>query len=131
MVAASERNAVKFELSGGEKGDAPEDRNFLLKIGKQKKRKLLLMDKAYEGDETHELAESLNFIPVVPPKSNRKEPWLYDKILYKKRNEVERIFNRMKRFRRIYTRYDKLDIISYSFIFLAFIFDALFYVNTL
>jgi hypothetical protein len=42
MIAASERNAVKFELSGEEKGDAPEGRNLLLKIGKQKKRKLLL-----------------------------------------------------------------------------------------
>jgi hypothetical protein len=40
-------------------------------------KKLLLMGKAYEGDEIRELAESLNFVPAVPPKSNRKEPWMY------------------------------------------------------
>ena len=48
---------------------------------------------------------------VVPPKKNFKEQWAYDKELYKKRNEVERFFRRLKRFRRIFTRYDKLDIL--------------------
>ena len=47
---------------------------------------------------------------VVPPKKNFKEQWAYDKE-HKKRNEVERFFRRLKRFRRIFTRYDKLDIL--------------------
>ena len=37
-------------------------------------------------------------MPVVPPKSNRKDPWDYDKELYKQRNQVERLFRRIKRF---------------------------------
>jgi hypothetical protein len=35
-------------------------------------------------------------IPVVPPKSTRKDPWGYDRALYKKQNEVERLFRRLK-----------------------------------
>ncbi|MDR2982857.1 MAG: transposase, partial [Puniceicoccales bacterium] len=67
----------------------------------------------------------LGYIPVVPPKSNRKNPWEYDRILYKQRNQVERFFRRIKRYRRVFTRYDKLDMRFLSFIFLALIMDAL------
>ena len=52
----------------------------------------LLMDRAYEGDETRALAVELGYMPVVPPKSNRKDPWDYDKELYKQRNQVESLF---------------------------------------
>jgi transposase len=115
---------VIFSLSGGQAGDAPEGRKLLLR-GKVKRSTLLLMDRAYEGDETRNLAVQLGYVPVVPPKSNRKEPWKYDKQAYKLRNEAERIFRRIKRFRRVFTRYDKLDIIFSNFILLALIVDAL------
>ncbi len=85
----------------------------------------LLMDRAYEGDETRALAVELGYIPVVPPKRNRKNPWDYDKQLYKQRNQAERLFRRIKRFRRIFTRYDKLDVIFLAFISFALIIDAL------
>ena len=84
------------------------------------------MDRAYEDDKTRALATEQGFIPVVPPKKNRKEPWDYDKDLYKRRNEVERYFLRLKRFRKVFTRYDKLDVIFLASIMLAMIFDALF-----
>ena len=70
----------------------------------------LLMDRAYEGDKMRAVAKKLGYNPVVPPKKNRIDPWEYDRILYKRRNEVERFFRRIKRFRRVFTRYDKLDI---------------------
>ena len=82
------------------------------------------MDKAYEGDETRQKAVAQGFIPVVPPKSNRKNPWEYDKKLYKQRNEIERYFLRLKRFRRVFTRYDKLDAMYAGFIIFAMLFDA-------
>ena len=129
MVAASDRNAVSFELSGGNAHDAPEGRRLLKKRGKVRKGTLLLMDRAYEGDETRLLAIELGYTPVVPPKSNRKDPWEYDKRLYKSRNQVERLFRRIKRFRRIFTRYDKLDSLFLAFVLLALIFDNLVYVN--
>lgn len=83
------------------------------------------MDRAYEDDKTRTLAIQRGFIPVVPPKKNRKEPWEYDKELYKRRNEIERFFLRIKRFRKVFTRYDKLDIIYLAVVTLPMIFDAI------
>lgn len=85
----------------------------------------LLMDKAYEGDQTRQLALDLGFLPVVPPKSNRLKPWEYDREMYKRRNEVERLFRRLKGFRRVFSRFDKLDIMFLGFIHLALIVDGL------
>lgn len=83
------------------------------------------MDRAYEDDKTRELAVKQGFVPIVPPKRNRKKPWEYDKELYKRRNEVERYFLRIKRFRRVFTRYDKLDALYLGNLTLAMIFDAI------
>lgn len=90
-----------------------------------KAHRYLIMDRAYEGDETRALAVSLGYIPVVPPKKNRKDPWEYDQKTYKQRNEVERFFLRIKRFRRVFTRYDKLDIVFAGFILFAMIIDSI------
>jgi transposase len=87
------------------------------------------MDKAYEGDETRQLVLELEMTPVVPPKSNRLTPWEYDREMYKKRNEVERLFRRLKGFRRIFSRFEKLDVVFMFFIHFALIADALISVN--
>ncbi len=79
------------------------------------------MDRAYEGDETRNLVSELGFSPIVLPKSSRTEPLKYDKNLYKKRDEVEWLLRRLKIFRRIFTRFDKLDIIFIEFIVFALI----------
>ncbi len=80
------------------------------------------MDRAYHGDRTRQLARDLGYRPVAPP---RNPSWSYDRALYRRRNEVERFFCRLKRFRRVATRYDELDIIFLSFVHLALIWDAL------
>ncbi len=85
----------------------------------------LLMDKAYEDNLTRQLVLDLGMIPVVPPKSNRIEPWEYDRALYKKRNEIERLFRRLKGFRRIFSRFEKLDVIFLAFLQFALIIEAL------
>ena len=72
-----------------------------------------------------EKALEKGYSPVVPPKSNRKEPWKYDKERYKQRNAIERYFLRLKRFRKIFTRYDKLDVLFSGFIYFAMIVDAI------
>ena len=125
MVAASDRDGVSFSLSAGNRGDAPEGQTLLQSLGPVDHPVYLLMDRAYEGDETRALAVELGYIPVVPPKRNRKNPWDYDKQLYKQRNQVERLFRRLKRFRRIFTRYDKLDVIFLAFVYFALVIDAL------
>ena len=91
MVAASDRDGVIFALSAGNCGDAPEGRALWEQPGPVEHSVYLLMDRAYEGDETRALAMRLGYIPVVPPKSNRRNPWNYDKQMYKQRNQVERL----------------------------------------
>lgn len=76
------------------------------------------MDRAYEGNETRQLAQDLGFLPVVPPKSNLVEPWEYDRAMYKRRNEIER-------FGRIFSRFEKLDTMLIAFIHFALIIEAL------
>lgn len=71
----------------------------------------MLMDRAYEGDATRQLVLDLGMDPVAPPKSNRVEPWDYDRALYKKRNEIERLFRRLKGFRTIFSRFEKFDVL--------------------
>ena len=78
MVAASDRDGVIFTLSAGNCGDAPEGRALLQRLGPVDHSVYLLMDRAYEGDETRALAMELGYVPVVPPKSNCKHPWNYD-----------------------------------------------------
>lgn len=92
---------------------------------REKAHRYLIMDRAYEGDKTRLLAINRGYIPVVPPQRNRKSPWEYDRKLYKRRNTVERFFLRIKRFRKIFTRYDKLDVIFSGFVLFAMIIDAI------
>ncbi len=106
MVTAADRSAVCFSLSGGEAHDSPEGIALLDRIERIPEQKYILMDRAYEGDNMRGKAQEKGYSPVVPPKSNRKDPWKYDREKYKQRNEIERYFLRLKRFRKILTRYD-------------------------
>jgi transposase len=85
----------------------------------------LLMDRAYEGDATRELAVELGYVPVVPPKHNRLTPWAYDRALYTRRHEIERLFRRLKGFRRLFSRCKKLDVMFVAFITVALIIEGL------
>ena len=67
----------------------------------------------------------LGMIPVAPPKSSRITPREYDRALYKKRNEVERLFRRLTGFRRIFSRFEKLDVVFLAFLHFALIVEAL------
>ena len=129
MVTASDRSAVVFSLSAGNAHDAPQGELLLEQTVRLAEQTYMLMDRAYEGDSTRAKVIEKGFIPVVPPKTNRKEPWEYDKQRYKQRNEIERYFRRLKCFRRIFTRYDKLDYVFSGFILLAMIIDAIICVN--
>jgi transposase len=125
MVSANSRTALTFSLSPGNAHDAPEGRKLLEQFGPTESKIPIIMDRAYEGDPNRQLALDLGFIPVVPPKANRKEPWEYDRELYKKRNEIERLFRRLKGFRRIFSRFEKLDVVFMAFIHFALIVEFL------
>jgi transposase len=92
MVAADARTAIVFALSPGHDHDAPHGRALLEELGPMPEGLPMLMDRAYEGNETRQLVLDLGMIPVVPPKSTRLHPWDYDHAIYKKRNEIERLF---------------------------------------
>jgi len=85
----------------------------------------LVMDGAYDDGQTLQLALDFGFIPVVPPRPNRLEPWQYDRAMYRRRNEIERLFRRLKGFRRIFSRFDKLDLVFLAFLHFALIVEAL------
>jgi transposase len=68
----------------------------------------LLADKAYDADWLRSAVFERGAWANIPPKSNRKGPIVFTPWLYKKRNLVERFLNKLKCFRRIATRYDKL-----------------------
>jgi transposase len=109
-----------MQLSPGNLHDAEQGCELVGKIGIEYAELPILMDKAYEGNKTQLYMKEIGYIPVVPPKISRKEPWEYDKELYKKRNVVERLFRRIKEFRRIFTRYDKLDVVYMGFLYFCF-----------
>ena len=71
------------------------------------------------------LALDLGFIPVVPPNPQRLQPGKIKPAWYRRRNEVERLFRRLKGFRRTFSRFDKLDLVFIAFIYFALIVEAL------
>lgn len=83
------------------------------------KPRLFLADKGYDGDSVREELLIHGIRPVIPPKANRKVPPFCDYRAYRDRNRIERMFNRLKQFRRIATRYDKTRKSFEAFLVLA------------
>jgi putative transposase len=79
----------------------------------------VIADKGYDADHLREVVLENQAASVIPSKSNRRTPITYDKALYKERNLVERFFNKLKQFRRVATRYDKLLANYRGFVILA------------
>ena len=83
------------------------------------KPRLMLADKGYDSDDVRTRLLLKGILPVIPPKANRKEPIACDFTAYKDRNRIERMFNRLKQFRRIATRFDKTAKSFAAFLALA------------
>jgi transposase len=79
----------------------------------------MLADKGYDSDDVRTSLLLKGILPVIPPKANRKEAIACDFRAYKDRNRVERMFNTLKQFRRIATRYDKTAVSFLGFLALA------------
>ena len=78
-----------------------------------------LADKGYDADHLHDKLADAGATIVIPPKRNRKVQRPYDRDLYKERNIIERFFAKLKQFRRVATRYDKLLVNFMGFVKLA------------
>ncbi len=79
----------------------------------------VLGDKGYDSDPLRQKIKDQGGEPVIPPRKHRKIPIDCDYALYKERNAVERFFNKLKHFRRVATRYDKLLANFMGFVKLA------------
>jgi putative transposase len=92
-------------LTGGEAHDCPVAKRL---IRRAKPSKHTLGDKAYDSAELRAELHERGTKPVIPNKSNRKQPFSFNNRFYKLRWRIESAFNRLKDFRRIATRYDRL-----------------------
>jgi len=106
-----------FVLTGGEASDYNAVPDLLaMPVGKPR---LFLADKGYDGDFLREELLIHGIRPVIQPKANRKNPPACDFRAYKDRNRIERMFSRLKKFRRVATRYDKTRKSFSAFLALA------------
>ena len=69
----------------------------------------VIADAAYDSDELRQWLKERGSRAVIPNRRNRKRPYSFDAVTYKRRNIVERTFCRLKDFRRLAIRYDRLD----------------------
>lgn len=81
-------------------------------------------DKAYDGGHFRQLIAEREGIAVIPPRENRREPAEYDKTIGKLRHRVEMFFSRIKRYRRVATRFDRRADTFLGFVYLAAIADC-------
>ena len=106
-----------FILTGGEASDYKAVEALMdLPVAKPK---ALLADKGYDGDTVRSSLLIRGILPIIPSKSNRREPVTCDFRRYRDRNRIERMFGHLKHQRHIATRYDKSALSFASFLNLA------------
>lgn len=108
-------NPVKLTLTAGQVHDSQEASGLLGGLQPDG----LIGDKGYDVNALLELLAQRGIGAVIPPKKNRKDQREYDTHTYKERNLVERFFNLIKQYRRVATRYDKLDRNYLGFVHLS------------
>jgi transposase len=115
MLADALGRPLRFVVTAGQVNDCTQADRLLENV----KTEYVIADKGYDTEKVLEKVEELGADAVIPPRSNRKAQRGYDRELYKERNLIERAFNKLKRFRRIATRYDRKALYFRSFLYLA------------
>lgn len=108
-------NPLRIILSAGQIADIEQAAALI----KDQSAEFIVADKGYDSDAFVTAISAQGSQAVIPPRSNRLHPRTFDRHIYKSRNLVERFFCRIKQFRRIATRYDKLAKSFLSFVHLA------------
>ena len=108
VASISEHHALEVILSGGQEGDAPVGEALLDEVLAYEEVQAVGADRAYDSDAIRARIAAAGKEAVIPPRSNRCQPATYDKEKYKQRNKAERLFNKLKHYRAVATRYDKL-----------------------
>ncbi len=104
-LADAKGRLIAILLTGGEAHDCPVAERLIRRV---KPSKHMLGDKAYDSAELRTQLHRRRTKPVIPNRSNRKRPFRFSKRLYRERHRIENAFSRLKDFRRIATRYDRL-----------------------
>ncbi len=104
-IADAKGRLLSILLSGGEAHNCPPAQRLIRRTRAATK---LLGDKAYDSAELRQWLKERGTKPVVPNRSNRKQPFSFDKKSYKQRHRIENAFCRLKDFRRLATRYHRL-----------------------
>ena len=97
-------NPLDFVLTAGQAHDVTQGPALL----KGRQADYVIADKGYDADAFIEVIDAMGAIPVIPARKNRTEPRHYDVHLYKERHLVECFINKIKWYRRIFSRFDKL-----------------------
>ena len=84
-----------------------------------------LIDRTCEGNETPYLALDFGLVPMVPPLGTRVDPWDYDREMYQRRSEIERLSRRLKGFSRTFPCFEKLGVLCLGLISFARIINPL------
>ena len=108
-------NPLRFLLTPGQRNDITQAGGLLGGYEAE----AVIADRGYDADWLVEQIEAAGAEPVIPPKANRTEQRAYDANLYADRNKIERLFNRLKHYRRVATRYEKLGRNYLAFVHLA------------
>ena len=106
VVVDTQGLPLRFELSPGQRHDSQAAAALL--EGRLPADSFVLGDKAYDAEWIRSMIEEQDAVPIIPDRSTATTPHAFSRILYRLRNRVERFFNRLKQFRRIATRYEKL-----------------------
>ena len=96
---------ITLKLTEGQAHDGRSAEDMLDTVGPEQ---TLLADRAYDSDALRQRLAGRGAWANVKPMTNRKRQPAFCRFLYKERNRVERFFNRIKHFRAVATRYDKL-----------------------
>ena len=110
-------NPLYIKLSAGQIHDSTQAIKILSQLSIKDSN--ILADKAYGTKEVREYIRKRGAECVIPPKSNAVNKWECDYHIYKERHLVECFFNKLKQFRRIGTRYDKLASTFINFIYIG------------
>ncbi len=120
MTAADESTAIAVEVRPGRAHDAPRLKPMLQRTAARLDRvDQVVGDKAFDGAAPRRACAALGAQAVIPAKANRVAPEPLDEAAYRQRNRVERLFGKLKEFRRVATRYEKLKRTFLGMIHLA------------
>ncbi len=121
----TEKNTISITITAGQRSDVKGFDPVFDSLPKEHKLQSGIMDKGYDSADIRQTLIDNDMTAVIPPRKNRTESIDYDKVLYKERNKVERFINRIKQFRRIATRYDKLADTFLAFLHIVAAYVAL------